>query len=106
MRWGILRNVRVDDLGKGELAAVRHEVKALRLDASGLHGLPFQVILGGFGIGSRLGLLGDRPDSLGAVDRLLGAGDIGQPTSESLEVCVQRMAGVVLGILLTPLAPT
>lgn len=95
VRWESLRNVRVDDLGKGELAAVRHEVEALRLDASRLHGLPFQVILGGLGIGSRLGLLGDRLDSLGAVDRLLGAGDIGQPTSKLLEVCVQRMVGVV-----------
>ena len=83
--WKSLRNVGVDDLGKGELATVRHQVEALRLDAGRLHGRPFQVISGGFGIRSGLGLLSNRPDGLGAVDRLFGAGDISQSTSKLLE---------------------
>ena len=78
MRRRNLRNVRVDDLGKGELAAVRHKVKALRLNASRLHGMPFQVVPGDLGVRGSLGLLSDRLDGLGAVDRLLGTGDIGQ----------------------------
>lgn len=104
-----LRNVRVDNLGKSELATVRHEVEALRLDASRLHGGPFQVISGGYGIGSGLGLLGDRLDGLGAIDRLLGTGNIGQPRNKLLENCVQRMVHEwVWGAwgILTPLAPT
>ncbi len=74
-----LRNVAVDDLCEGNVAGVREEIEAFRLDASGLQRLPLEVIAGSLSVWLRLGLLGDRLDRGGAIDGLLGAGDVGQP---------------------------
>jgi len=75
-----LRHVTIDDLDKCQLTVVRHDVEGLRLDASRIHGLPFQVVSGELGIRRRLGLLGDRPNGRWPIDGLLGAGDVGHPT--------------------------
>lgn len=73
------RHVTIDDLGKCELALIRHEVEALRLDARRVQRDPFEVVPGELGKGHFFGLVGDRSNGRGPVDGLLGAGDVGQP---------------------------
>lgn len=73
-----VRNVAVDDLRETNDAVIRHEVEALGLDASRLHSSPFQVVPDELRVRRLLGLFGNRLDGRGAIDGLLGAGDIGQ----------------------------
>lgn len=61
------------------MAAVGSEVERLRLDAGRVHGNPLQVIFLELGVGRLGGLLGDWLDGFGAIDGLLGAGDVGEP---------------------------
>lgn len=76
-----IRNVAVDDLAHGNVAIIGKEVEALRLDIGRVHLLPLEVLTGELGVG-RLGrLLGDGLDGRGPIDGLLGAGDVGQPST-------------------------
>lgn len=78
-RWrGSSQNVAVDDLDHGQSAVVGHGVKGLGLGIGVLVGAPPQVVLGQFGVGGLLGLLGDGADGIGAIFGFLGAGDGGQ----------------------------
>jgi hypothetical protein len=72
-------NVAMDDLAQGVVSTFRHDVEALGLNAGVAQGLPLQVRVGEFGEGRLLGLLGYRLDGRGAIDRLLGARNIGEP---------------------------
>lgn len=65
-----LRDVAVDDLGKAKVAVVSHDVETLGFDTGRVHGAPFQILLGEFGVGRGLCLLGDRVQGRGAVDGL------------------------------------
>jgi hypothetical protein len=79
-----VRHVTIDDLDKGKLTTVGHEIKGVRLDAGRLRRLPFQIIPSELRIGRCLSLLGDRLDGGRAVDRLLSAGDVGQPAKDQI----------------------
>lgn len=61
------------------MVVLAKDVDGLSLDRRRVHGLPFQVLTLRLGEGCLLGLDGDRLDGLGAIDGLLGTGDIGQP---------------------------
>lgn len=74
-------DVAVNDLGHDESAIIGHNIKCLRLDIGIVIGPPTEVLLGQFGIGGRLGLLGNRPNGFGAIDGFLSAGNGGK-TSE------------------------
>lgn len=100
-----VRHVTIDDLGKGELAVFRHEIEGLRLDAGRFHRLPFHVITGEFRIGCRLGLFGDRLDGRGAIDGLLGAGNIGEPDEEQVRTMGRARWGIE-PLILTSVVPT
>lgn len=67
------RNVAVDHLNENQGPVVCHDVESLCLHIRVLVCLPSQVVLGQDGVGSLSGLLSDRLDGLGAVDRLLRA---------------------------------
>jgi hypothetical protein len=73
------RNVAVDDLNHADVAAVGDEVPGLSLDTGRVDCVPLHVISGQLGVGLCLCLLADGLDGRGAIDGLLGAGDVGQP---------------------------
>jgi hypothetical protein len=79
-----IRYVTIDELSKGDVTVVAKDVKGVCLNRSRVHSLPLQVISRDLGVGSLLGLCSDRLDGRGAVDRLLGAGDIGQSIAVSI----------------------
>lgn len=94
-----LHHVTIDDLGKTEFTSVRHEVEALRLDASRVHGLPFQVIAGELRVGISLGLDADRLDGRRTVDGLRSPCDVGQPDDEEANKSDDRIAAMRVGSL-------
>lgn len=60
------------------MAAVRHEVKALRLDGGLIESHPLHIVAGKLRVRRRLGIFGDGLDSRRTVDGLLGTDDIGE----------------------------
>lgn len=83
-----IRNIAIDDLEKSDVAVLAKDVDGLGLDRRRVHGLPLQVLTLDLGEGRLLGLDGDRLDGLGAIDGLLGAGDIGQPRARVFQSSV------------------
>lgn len=77
-----VRHVAVDDLAHAHLAAIGREVEGLGLDKVAIDFLPLEVIALGLGVGCFFGLFGDGVESASAVNRLLSAGDVGQPVEE------------------------
>lgn len=75
---GSLHNVAVDHLDEDHCAVVRHNVKGLGLDIGVGVCAPAQQVLVRLRIRSSLGLLRNRLDGLGAIDRLLGAHHSGE----------------------------
>lgn len=75
---GSSRDVAIDNLNPSQFSGIREEVERLSFDTGRLHSLPLEVILLQFRIGGLLRLLCDRLDGGGSVDRLLGAGNVGQ----------------------------
>jgi len=96
---GLLHHVTIDDLGKTEFTSVRHEVEALRLNASRVHGLPFQVIAGELRVGSSLGFDAHRLDGRRTVDGLRRPGDVGQPNDEEANKSDDGIAAMRVGSL-------
>lgn len=78
-RMVTIRNVAVDNLGKGYIAIIAKEIEALGFNRCRIHGLPLQVITLELSKGRSDGLMSNRSDGTGAVDGLLSASDICQP---------------------------
>ncbi len=74
-----VRHVTIDDLGKREVAAIRHQVEALGFDAGGFHSPPFEVFPGEFRVRRVFCFLSNRLDRGRAIDGLLGPSHVGQP---------------------------
>lgn len=95
-----LRHVTIDDLDKCDSAVVRLEVEDLCLDASRLHGLPFQIVAPDLGVWCCLAFFGNRLNGRRPVDRLLCSGDIGQPGRQgSKRVSDLVLPGWFLGLV-------
>jgi len=72
----------MDDLGKGNMPAIRKAVELLRLHAGRLHICPSQVVICELSIWDCFCLLCYGLDGRRAVDGLFGAHHIGHPTRQ------------------------
>lgn len=86
-----IRNVAVNDLYEADMTVVRDKIKGCSLDVGPLQGPPLEVITGELRVRRLLGLLGNGSNGRWAVDGLLSAGDIGQPSGSER---VSRLANM------------
>ena len=90
----LLHDVAVDDLNHDQSAVVGHDIEGLSLDIGILIGTPPQILPGQFGITSSLGLLSDRLDGLGAIDRFLSASYTGQTMDRMMRSAMEFFPGI------------
>ena len=86
LQSGVSRYITIDDLRHANVSTLGHHVECLRFHACRVHSSPLEILLRQLGIWGGLGLLGDRLQCRGPIDRLCSTCNIGDSSYDQFVV--------------------